>query len=68
MRRFSVAPGQDALAGLLDRIADHPVLGKETFERALELVRGRRAGLVPMLALVAFSLPASGSFPVRRSF
>jgi hypothetical protein len=42
MRRFSVAPGQDALAGLLDRIADHPAFGKETFERALELARQAR--------------------------
>jgi serine/threonine protein phosphatase PrpC len=39
MRSFSLTPGQNRLAGLLDRIADHSAFGKGTFEQALELAR-----------------------------
>jgi serine/threonine protein phosphatase PrpC len=39
IRRFSTIPEQETLSDLLDRIAEHPACGKDTFERALELAR-----------------------------
>ena len=42
IRRFSIRPGQGALADLLDRIAEHPACGKDTFERVLEVARRSR--------------------------
>ena len=42
MSRFSVTPGQEALSGLLDQIAEHPSFGKDTFERVLRLARRGR--------------------------
>ena len=35
--RFSIRPGQEALSGLLDQIAEHPGFGKDLFKRVLEL-------------------------------
>ena len=40
--RFSIRPGQEALSGLLDQIAEHPSFGKDPFERVLELARKNR--------------------------
>ena len=40
--RFSIRPGQEALSGLLDQIAEHPSFGKDLFERVLELARKNR--------------------------
>jgi len=42
MQVFSMGPGQDALAEALDRIAHHPALGKETFERVHRLAQRDR--------------------------
>ena len=42
MGRFSIQPGQGALADLLDRIAENPECGKGTFERLLEVARQGR--------------------------
>lgn len=42
MRKFSVAPGQNRLADLLDQIAEHPAFGREVFEQVLELARQNR--------------------------
>jgi hypothetical protein len=42
MGRFSIRPGQGALADLLDRIAEHSACGKDGFERALKLARRNR--------------------------
>lgn len=42
MGRFSIRLGRDALADLLDRIAEHPACGKGTFERVLEVARRSR--------------------------
>ena len=40
--RFSIRPGQEALSGLLDQIAEHPSLGRDPFERVLEPARKNR--------------------------
>jgi len=40
--RFSLRPGREALAEILDRIAHHPALGKETFERVHRLAQRDR--------------------------
>jgi len=40
--RFSLQPGPDVLAEILDQIADRSAFGKSTFERALRLARRRR--------------------------
>lgn len=42
MGRFSIRLGRDVLAGLLDRIAENPECGKDTFERVLEVARRSR--------------------------
>lgn len=42
IRRFSIRPSPDALADLLDRMADNSACGKDTFERVLELARRSR--------------------------
>jgi hypothetical protein len=42
MSRFSVTPGQEVLADLLDRIAEHPSFEKDTFEHVLRLARRGR--------------------------
>ena len=42
IRRFSIRLGRDALASLLDRIADNHECGKDTFEQVLELARRSR--------------------------
>jgi hypothetical protein len=42
MQVFSMGPGQDALTEILDRIAHHPALGKETFERVHRLAQRDR--------------------------
>ena len=42
MSRFSVTPGQEVFADLLDRIAEHPGFGKDTFEQVLRLARRGR--------------------------
>ena len=42
MSRFSVTPGQEVLADLLDRIAERPGFGKDTFEQVLRLARRGR--------------------------
>lgn len=39
MQVFSIGPGQGALAEILDRIAHHPALGRETFERVHRLIQ-----------------------------
>jgi hypothetical protein len=39
MQVFSMGPAQDAIAEILDRIAHHPALGKETFERVHRLIQ-----------------------------
>jgi hypothetical protein len=42
IQRFSIRLGQGPLAALLNRIAEHPACGKDTFERVLEVARRSR--------------------------